>query len=157
MNLAARLLHTRALVRAPIWLYRAGLGFLLGDRLLLMQHRGRVSGQARSVVLEVADRPAPDRLVVVSGMGPTAQWYRNVLAEPRVLVSVGTRRDVRALAHALSPAEAAATLEAYARDRPRPWAALRPVLTEWALPLAAATGEDRWERVVPVIELRLLD
>lgn len=156
MNLASRLLRTRALVRAPIWLFRARLGFLLGGRMLLMQHRGRVSGEARSVVLEVTDRPAPDRIVVVSGMGTRAQWYRNVLVEPRVLVSVGARRGVRALAHVLPPDEAARTLDAYARDHPRAWTTLGPVLTEWARPLAAAQGEDRWERVVPVVELRLL-
>lgn len=156
MNLASRLLRTRALVRAPIWLFRARLGFLLGGRMLLMQHRGRVSGEARSVVLEVTDRPAPDRIVVVSGMGTRAQWYRNVLVEPRVLVSVGARRGVRALAHVLPPDEAARTLDAYARDHPRAWTTLGPVLTKWARPLAAAQGEDRWERVVPVVELRLL-
>jgi|SRR5690606_30382928 len=157
MSLASRLLRVRPLVRAPIGRYRARLGFLLGDRMLLMQHRGRVSGEARSVVLEVTDRPAPDRIVVVSGMGPRAQWYRNVLVEPRVLVSVGARREVRALAHVLSPDEAARTLDAYARDHPRAWTALGPVLTEWAQPLAAAKGEEHWERLVPVVELRLLD
>ncbi|WP_407319487.1 nitroreductase family deazaflavin-dependent oxidoreductase [Isoptericola halotolerans] len=157
MNLASRLLRTRWLVRAPITLFRAGLGFVLGPRFLMLQHRGRLSGAARYVVLEVTDRPAPDRIVVVSGMGPTAQWYRNVLVEARVLVSTGTRRDVRALAHVLPPDEAAAVLDRYARERPGPWAALRPVLTEWAAPLAAAGGAERWEHVVPVVELQLLD
>jgi deazaflavin-dependent oxidoreductase (nitroreductase family) len=157
VNLASRLLRTRSLVRAPIWLYRAGLGVLLGDRLMLMQHRGRVSGEARSVVLEVMGRPAPDRIVVASGMGPRAQWYRNVLAEPRVLVSTGLRRSVRATAHALPPDEATVLLDRYAREHAGAWATLRQVLAEWAEPLAAATGEERWERVVPVVELRLLD
>lgn len=157
MNLAARLLRTRWLVRAPIRLFRAGLGFVLGPRFLMLQHRGRLSGEARYVVLEVTARPAPDRIVVVSGMGPTAQWYRNVLVEPRVLVSTGARRDVRALAHALPPDEAAAVLDRYAHEHAGPWAALRPVLTEWAEPLAAAGGAERWEQVVPVVELQLLD
>lgn len=157
MNVASRLLHTRWLVRAPIGLFRAGLGFLLGPRFLMLQHRGRLSGEARYVMLEVTDRPAPDRILVVSGMGPKAQWYRNVLAEPRVLVSTGFRRSVRATAHALPPDEAAAVLDRYAREHAGPWAALRPVLTEWAAPLAAAGGAERWQHVVPVVELRLLE
>jgi deazaflavin-dependent oxidoreductase (nitroreductase family) len=155
VNLASRLLHTRWLVRAPIGLFRAGLGFVLGSRFLMLQHRGRRSGEARYVVLEVTDRPAPDRIVVVSGTGPEAQWYRNVLAEPRVLVSTGWRRSVRARAHVLPSDDGVAVLHRYAREHARPWAALRPVLTEWAEPLAAASGAERWEQVVPVVELRL--
>nr|WP_246256073.1 nitroreductase family deazaflavin-dependent oxidoreductase [Isoptericola halotolerans] len=137
-------------------MYRAGLGFVLGPRFLLMRHRGRVSGEPRSVVLEVTDRPAADRIIVVAGTGPKAQWYRNVLVEPRVLVSTGFRRDARARARALTPDDAAAVLQRYASEHPRAWSALRRVLSEWAEPLAAATGERRWERVVPVVELRLL-
>ncbi|HTM84573.1 MAG TPA: nitroreductase family deazaflavin-dependent oxidoreductase, partial [Mycobacterium sp.] len=39
-------------MRAPIWLYRARLGALLGSRLLMLEHRGRTSGARRYVVLE---------------------------------------------------------------------------------------------------------
>ena len=52
---AAALLRVRWLVRAPIWLYRAGLGFVFGSRFLLLQHRGRRTGQVRQVMLEVVD------------------------------------------------------------------------------------------------------
>jgi hypothetical protein len=51
----------RALLRAPIWLYRAGLGGLLGRRVLLLTHIGRSTGRARQVVLEVAARDAHHR------------------------------------------------------------------------------------------------
>ena len=40
----------RALFRAPIWLYRLGLGGLLGGRFLLLTHTGRTSGRPRQVV-----------------------------------------------------------------------------------------------------------
>ncbi|MBD5784962.1 nitroreductase family deazaflavin-dependent oxidoreductase [Cellulosimicrobium terreum] len=155
-SLASRLLHTRWFVRAPVGLFRAGLGFLLGSRFLLLEHRGRVSGELRSVVLEVSGRPAPDRIVVVAGLGPRSQWYRNVLAEPRVLVSVSTRRHERALARTLEVDDAVHLLRAYADDSPRAWSALEPVLLEWAEPLAAARGEADWRRVVPVVELSLV-
>jgi len=155
MSLASRALHTRWFVRAPIGLFRAGLGFLAGGRLLMMQHRGRSSGQRRYVVLEVVARPAPDRAVVVAGLGPRSQWFRNVQADPRVLVSIGTRRDVRSRAVVLDPDAGAAILRAYTDAHPGPWSKLRPVLAEWAEPLAAEQGEEDWLRVVPVVELHL--
>ncbi|MBD8078564.1 nitroreductase family deazaflavin-dependent oxidoreductase [Cellulosimicrobium arenosum] len=157
MSVASRVLHTRWLVRAPIGLYRAGLGFLLGSRLLLLEHRGRVSGRLRSVVLEVVHRPAPDRFVVMAGLGPRSQWYRNVLADPRTVVSAGTRRRVQALAHPLPPDDVVRLLTDYAAGNRRAWEALAPVLREWAEPLAAQTGESDWRRVVPGVELTLLD
>lgn len=155
MSLAARMLHTRWFVRAPIGLFRAGLGFLAGGRLLMMQHRGRSSGERRYVVLEVVARPAPDRAVVVAGLGPRSQWFRNVQADPRVLVSIGTRRDVRSRAVVLDPDDGAAVLRAYTDAHPGPWAQLGPVLAEWAEPLARERGEADWLQAVPVVELRL--
>ncbi|MEG3616400.1 nitroreductase family deazaflavin-dependent oxidoreductase [Isoptericola haloaureus] len=157
MDLATRLLHSRWLVRAPIWLFRIGGGVLFGGRLLLLQHRGRTTGARRFAVLEVSGRPDPDRLVVVAGLNARPQWYRNVLVEPRVLVSVGRRRDARALAEPLDPDAAAARLREYADQHPAAWARLEQVVTAWAVPLAAAQGERDWRRVVPVVELRLLD
>ncbi|MEU2201924.1 nitroreductase family deazaflavin-dependent oxidoreductase [Isoptericola sp. NPDC019482] len=155
MSLASRLLHTRWFVRAPIGMFRAGLGFLTGGRLLMMQHRGRSSGQRRYVVLEVVARPAADRAVVVAGLGPRSQWFRNVQADARVLVSIGTRRDVRSRAVVLAPDDGAAILRSYTDAHPGPWATLGPVLAEWAEPLAAERGEQDWLRVVPVVELHL--
>ncbi|MCA9848813.1 MAG: nitroreductase family deazaflavin-dependent oxidoreductase, partial [Dehalococcoidia bacterium] len=57
--------------RAPIWLYRLHLGWLLGGRFLLMEHVGRRSGLVRRVVVEVVhhDRDA-DTYTVASGFGP---------------------------------------------------------------------------------------
>ncbi|MCA5892009.1 nitroreductase family deazaflavin-dependent oxidoreductase [Isoptericola sp. NEAU-Y5] len=155
MGLVSRALHTRWFVRSPIRLYRSGLGFLLGDRMLMLTHRGRTSGEPRYVVLEVSDRPAPDRIVVVAGLGPRSQWFRNIQADPRVLVSIGRRRDVRARAAVMSPDDGAAMLARYAAEHPGSWNALQPVVAEWAEPLARERGLDDSLRVVPVVELRL--
>jgi hypothetical protein len=46
-NRAAALLRTRWLVRAPIWLYRARLGFVFRSQLLMLEHRGRKTGARR--------------------------------------------------------------------------------------------------------------
>jgi deazaflavin-dependent oxidoreductase (nitroreductase family) len=81
---------TRLLFRIPIHLYRLGLGWLFGSRLLLLNHTGRVSGKPRQTVLEVAERDG-DTYVVASGWGPGAAWYRNILRNPDVSIQVGTR------------------------------------------------------------------
>ena len=125
--LASKLLQIRWLVRAPIWLFQARLGFLAGSRLLLLEHVGRKSGARRYVILEVVDRPAPGKYTVASGFGERAQWFRNIRANPSVRVSVGGHRRRAATARILEPADAQAALRAYGRDHPRAWHNLRPV------------------------------
>jgi deazaflavin-dependent oxidoreductase (nitroreductase family) len=124
---AARLLRTRWIVRAPVWLYRARLGFVFGPRLLMLEHTGRKTGIRRYVVLEVVDHPDPGTYIVAAGFGDRAQWLRNVRATPSVRVYTGARRPALATARQLTPQEAAAALTAYARRHSRAWAALRPV------------------------------
>ena len=46
----------RFVLRVPIWLYRLRLGWLLGQRFLLLTHTGRQSGWPRYTVVEVVDR-----------------------------------------------------------------------------------------------------
>jgi deazaflavin-dependent oxidoreductase (nitroreductase family) len=146
----ARLLRVRWVVRAPIWLYRARLGFLFGHRLLMLEHIGRTSGLRRYVVLEVVDRPAPNRYVVVAGFGPHAQWLRNVIAQPQVRVSAGFRGPTPATALVLDPDATAAALRRYAAAHPRAWAGLRPVLEQTLGSSIEVTGTD-----LPMVELDL--
>jgi deazaflavin-dependent oxidoreductase (nitroreductase family) len=129
-RVAAALLRVRWLVRAPIWLYRARLGFLLGTRFLMLEHIGRKSGRPRYVVLEVIDRPMPGRYVVISGFGERAQWFRNVLAHPHVLVYLGSHKPRPAKAERLDQETTTASLSRYAAINPRSWAKLRPVLEQ---------------------------
>ena len=82
----------RIAFRAPMYLYRLGLGRLFGDRLLLLNHIGRVSGKPRQTILEVVTHDRADgSFVVASGWGPSAAWYRNLLHTPDVSVQVGKR------------------------------------------------------------------
>ena len=91
-------------MRAPIWLYRAGLGFVFGSRVLMLEHIGRKSGARRYVVLEVVGHPAPEIYIVASGFGEHAQWFRNLMAHPRVRVSAaGAGRASRRLAGSQRP------------------------------------------------------
>jgi deazaflavin-dependent oxidoreductase (nitroreductase family) len=69
----------RLAFRLPIYLYRLNLGWLLGNRFLLLVHRGRGSGLLHETVLEVLlHDPATRESVVLSAWGEKADWYRNI-------------------------------------------------------------------------------
>lgn len=121
----ARLLQSRTFVRAPIWFYRHGLGWLLGSRILMLEHLGRTSGKARYVCLEVVGRPGPDVIVVASGFGTQAQWYRNLRAHADCFVSIGHLARVPATARFLSDEESADALARYREAHPEAWKHLR--------------------------------
>jgi deazaflavin-dependent oxidoreductase (nitroreductase family) len=108
----------RALVRLPIQLFRLRLGWLLGERFLMLTHTGRVTGLPRQVVLEVVrhDRES-DTYFVASGWGEKSDWYRNIQKTPEVIVHAG-RREIAAIAERLSLAEAERELATYAREHP---------------------------------------
>lgn len=148
-----RLLRTRWLVRAPIWLWRARLGFLLGSRLLLLEHIGRRSGARRYVALEVVGRPAADHYLVVSGFGDRAQWLRNVRVHSGVRVSVGRRNRVPAQARLLAPEEVAEHLSEYAKRHPRAWRTFEALLRDSA---GAFPPEVPLANHVRMLELHLL-
>jgi deazaflavin-dependent oxidoreductase (nitroreductase family) len=118
--LAARALRTRALVRAPITLYRHDLGWIFGQRILMLEHTGRRSGQARFACLEVVGRPGPERIIIVSGFAERAEWYRNLLADPSCAVSIGRRRRVPARARFMTADEASAALDSFHHRGPLP-------------------------------------
>lgn len=124
-GIGARALRTRWFVRAPISLYRAGLGWMMGGRVLMLEHTGRTSGKPRYVCLEIVERPSPERIVIVSGFGEKAQWYRNLRADPQCFVSTGRMRRAPATARFLSDPEAADALGRYQRQHPRDWELLR--------------------------------
>jgi deazaflavin-dependent oxidoreductase (nitroreductase family) len=108
----------RLALRAPILLYRAHLGFLLGKRFVYLEHHGRRSGLIRRVVIEVVDYDPRDRsVVVVAAWGEEADWYENILAEPRVTITLGSKR-YPAIARALSKDEAERHLQIYAQRHP---------------------------------------
>jgi deazaflavin-dependent oxidoreductase (nitroreductase family) len=146
----ARVLRNRTLMRAPIWIYRARLGFLFGSRTLMLEHIGRKTGARRYVVLEVVGHPAPDAYIIASGFGERAHWFRNVMANPRVRVSVSGHRPRAATARRLSADEADAALADYATRHPRAWAKFKNVLENT---LGAEITD--LNNPLPMVELRL--
>ncbi|WP_051191962.1 nitroreductase family deazaflavin-dependent oxidoreductase [Microbacterium luticocti] len=133
-SLIETLLRTPWLVRAPIALYRAGLGWIFGTRLVMIEHLGRVSHEPRYVVVEVVERDR-NRIVVASGFGSTAQWYRNLRANGVAYLSTGRARRVRADVRLLDRDESAADLKRYAAEHPLAWKHLKGAMD-------AAVGGD---------------
>lgn len=82
----------RRVLWAPVHLFRWHLGFLFGDRFVLIGHLGRRSGTQHQVVVEVVDHDlGAGEYVVCSGTGPAADWYRNLCAAPAPRIQVGSR------------------------------------------------------------------
>ncbi len=105
----------KRLLRAPVYLYRWRLGWLLGRRFLLLTHTGRYTGARHQTVLEVMEyrREGPE-VVVMSGFGRNANWLRNIHAKPDPEVIVGSRRFVAAY-RILDGAEGVRVLRGYER------------------------------------------
>jgi len=101
--------------RAPIYLYRWGLGGMLGKRFLLLIHTGRRTGHRHETVLEIMEyRADGPEAVVMSGFGRNADWFLNIQANPDEEVVIGTRHF--AAKHRILPAEEAlGVLRGYVR------------------------------------------
>ena len=148
--MGARILRSRPLMRAPIWIYKAGAGAMLGSRLLMLEHIGRKTGVRRNVVLEVIGHPTPDSYLVASGFGEKAQWFRNIKANPRVRVYAGGRPPSSATARILTRQESDRALGDYVSRHPKAWNRFKPVLERT---LGSSISETN--TVLPIVELRL--
>jgi deazaflavin-dependent oxidoreductase (nitroreductase family) len=109
---------SRLAFRLPIGLYRAGLGWLMGTRFVLLTHTGRKSGLPRQTVLEVVryDK-ATGACIIASGWGLKSDWFHNISANPRIVFQVRNRRS-EGVAVRLTPEQAAPELLDYAHRYP---------------------------------------
>jgi deazaflavin-dependent oxidoreductase (nitroreductase family) len=143
-------------MRAPIYLYRSGLGWILGHRFLMMTHTGRTTGRRRYVVLEVVDRdPAHNVYYIASGFGEGSDWLRNVQRNPRVEVRVAFQR-FDATARRMTYDEATTVLRRYAQAHPY---AIQKLASFFLGDEAKQAAElpQRMATVMPMVELRPLD
>ncbi|HSQ26557.1 MAG TPA: nitroreductase family deazaflavin-dependent oxidoreductase [Anaerolineales bacterium] len=114
--------------RAPIWFYRLGLGGLLGERFLLINHIGRKSGKMRQAVVEVVCKDKDTgAFVVASGFGEQADWYKNLMVNPEVAIQVGWKR-MNARAERLPAPQAAEALLDYHHRHPTALQTLAKIL-----------------------------
>jgi len=85
----------RWMFRVPAYFFRAGLGFLFGSRIIMLEHVGRTSGLTRYSCVEVVDQVEDgSAITIVSGYGERSQWYRNLRARPDI--QIRTNRGRRA-------------------------------------------------------------
>jgi deazaflavin-dependent oxidoreductase (nitroreductase family) len=109
---------SRLLFRAPIWLYKLHLGWLLGKRALKITHTGRVSGLPRHVVLEVVKyEPTSDTYYIAAAWGESSDWVKNIRANPQVQIQVG-RQNMDAVAVQLTQDESEEIILDYAQRHP---------------------------------------
>ncbi|MEU5259466.1 nitroreductase family deazaflavin-dependent oxidoreductase [Amycolatopsis sp. NPDC021455] len=144
----------RAVFRAPVRLYDHGWGRLLGRRFLCLTHVGRRSGRVYRTVLEVVGIDDGEYFVV-AGLGPGADWFRNIRARPPVEVVVGSRRFTPRH-RVLGEAEAMRVFARY--EQRNRWA--RPVLhlllsklLGWRFDGSEA-ARGRMARQLPIVGLR---
>ena len=126
---------------------------MLGNRFLLLTHTGRKSGLSRQVVLEVVDHEKETGVChVAAAWREKADWYLNILKNPRVKLQVGNRR-FEADAGPISGGDAQKILWAYARRHPAALRELTLVMLGERLPPSYETC-GRLAESVPVIALK---
>ncbi|ULP35522.1 nitroreductase family deazaflavin-dependent oxidoreductase [Mycolicibacterium rufum] len=155
-RLGARIM--KVVFRAPTWLYDNGFGWALGQRFLCLTHRGRTSRRRYRTVLEVIGRdPAADEYLVIAGFGRTADWYRNIEANPEAGVTVG-RHHFAARHRVLTESEAESAVAAYERAHRAITPVIRRVLSRllgWRYDGSEA-ARRRLAAELPVVALRPL-
>lgn len=119
----------------------------------MLEHHGRLTGQLRCVTLEVVDRE-PGALIVVSGYGSTAQWFRNVIANPNVRVWNSRIRGRPGHATVIPAKEVPGKLESYRRRHPRAAKALGRTLGIADLADSQPLPDDIGERL-PLVQITL--
>jgi deazaflavin-dependent oxidoreductase (nitroreductase family) len=117
--------------RAPLPLYRAGLGWLMGHTFLVFVHVGRKTGTPHATAAMVLSRDRrTGEVVICSAWGPHTDWIRNLRAHPAVQVQIG-RATFVPQQRFLTADEAFAVAATFRRDHPWRMQVLRRVLG-WA-------------------------
>lgn len=141
-------------LRLPILLYRIGLGWLLGDRFLMLTHIGRKSGLPHQTVIEVVKHDKEtDTYYVVSGWGEKSDWYQNIRKTPLVTVNVRGRK-FQTKAEFIPQEKASRILNTYAREHPIAFSEL----SELFLGERMKPGSDAPERIarkMPMVAFHL--
>lgn len=110
------------LYRAPVVLYRARLGWILGGHFLMLTTTGRKTGRTHRTVVEVARRAdEPGRLPtlwVVATRGRHTDWYANAVAGGPTRVTWKTRTFTPRV-HPLDAVERGELFADYQRRHPR--------------------------------------
>jgi deazaflavin-dependent oxidoreductase (nitroreductase family) len=71
--------------------YRAGLGKIAGRMILLLTTTGRKSGKLHTVAVQY--EKLDGKVYIGAGSGQKCDWYRNILANPRVMIEIGDQKS----------------------------------------------------------------
>jgi len=78
----------RWLFKSPIFLWRLGLGLVVGRLFMIVTTTGRKSGLPRPTAIEFHEYKG--RKYVYCAWGDKADWYKNILADPRVTIQTAS-------------------------------------------------------------------
>ncbi|MBI5667103.1 MAG: nitroreductase family deazaflavin-dependent oxidoreductase [Chloroflexi bacterium] len=107
----------RTLLRAPLLLYRMGLGDALNAiHILVLVTRGRTSGLPRFTPIEY--RRHGSKIYLVSGWGTRPNWLQNLLANPLATVQLGSHAQAARAQLVTDPAESLRALYLFRRTAP---------------------------------------
>lgn len=76
--------------KLPVFLYRAGLGWMLGTLFMQITHVGRHSGKIRRTILAVLRFDEKTREIYAVSAWKGSDWYYNIQATPALKVEVGS-------------------------------------------------------------------
>jgi len=102
--------------------YAVGLGPLIGNIVLLLTTIGRRSGKPRVTPLQYEE--IEGRIYLGAALGPQADWFRNIQANPRVEVRLKSRIFPGSAEAITDPERVANFLEDRYRRHPRMIAAM---------------------------------
>lgn len=103
--------------RLPLFLYRSGLGRLMGTRFMRLTHVGRRSGRVRHTILAVLSFDAATKEIKTISAWSGSDWFRNIQARPAVEVQCGSVHYKPAQRY-LAPEEIANLFIDYRRKHP---------------------------------------
>ena len=143
----------RLFFRLPIWLYHLHLGWLLGDRFLLLTHKGRKSGLPREVVVEVVNHDKSNQTYfIASGWGKKSDWYKNIQVNHRVTIQSGGNK-MEAIAETLDADQAVAEFREYASRHPSAFRNLSKFMIGEALD-GSDESLERAAHLLPLVALK---
>jgi deazaflavin-dependent oxidoreductase (nitroreductase family) len=143
----------RWFLRAPLGLYRVGLGWLLGKRFLMFTHTGRISGELHETLVEVVYHDSEtDFYYIASGWGERASWLLNIARTPEIHVITG-RRKFNAVAARLTAEDGQVALWKYAQKYPAAFRALSKMMFGERLNV---TLEDcgKMAQTIPIVKIQ---
>lgn len=101
----------------PQFLYAIGLGPIYERMVLLLTTTGRISGLPRITPLQYEE--IEGEIVIASARGIKADWFKNIQADPRVVVRVRSRKFAGIGEPVTDPGRIADFLEYRLRKNPR--------------------------------------